>query len=69
MRRPGDDHEEVIRYNSDDPFFSEVSNLIDNIEQGRGAAPILSSYEDATKTYALTWRIREASEQSAKKKH
>lgn len=67
LRRPGDDHEEVIRYNQDDPFFSEVSNLIDNIEKGPGSAPILSSYEDATKTYALTWRIREASEKSAKK--
>lgn len=67
LRRPGDDHEEVIRYNQDDPFFSEVSNLIDNIERGKGSAPILSSYEDAVKTYALTWRIRERSEQSAKK--
>ncbi|CAO1627216.1 unnamed protein product [Parajaminaea phylloscopi] len=67
LRRPGDDHEEVIRYNQDDPFFSEVSNLIDNIEKGQGSAPILSSYEDAVKTYALTWKIREASERSAKK--
>lgn len=67
MRRPGDDHEEVVRYQNDDPFFSEVSNLIDNIEKGRGSAPILSSYDDAVKTYALTWAIRQASEQSAKK--
>lgn len=67
FRRPGDDHEEVVRYQNDDPFFSEVSNLIDNIEKGKGAAPILSSYDDAVKTYALTWAIREASERSAKK--
>ncbi|KAI3482651.1 hypothetical protein L1887_54655 [Cichorium endivia] len=67
FRRPGDDHEEVVRYQNDDPFFSEVSNLIDNIEKGKGAAPILSSYDDAVKTYALTWAIREASEKSAKK--
>lgn len=67
FRRPGDDHEEVVRYQNDDPFFSEVSNLIDNIEKGRGSAPILSSYDDAVKTYALTWAIREASEKSAKK--
>ncbi len=33
FRRPGDDHEEVVRYQNDDPFFSEVSNLIDNIEK------------------------------------
>ncbi|KAN0060962.1 hypothetical protein ACQY0O_006696 [Thecaphora frezii] len=67
FRRPGDDHEEVVRYQNDDPFFSEVSNLIDCIEKGPGASPILSSYEDAVKTYALTWAIREASEKSAKK--
>ncbi|PWN95934.1 hypothetical protein FA09DRAFT_322087 [Tilletiopsis washingtonensis] len=84
LRRPGDDHEEVVRYQSDDPFFSEVANLIDNIEKGEGSAPILrwvlrssliprladtarSSYEDAVKSYALTWAIRDASEKSAKK--
>ncbi|WFD18754.1 hypothetical protein MCAP1_000965 [Malassezia caprae] len=66
IRRPGDDHEEVVRYNDDDPFFSEVSNLIDCIEKGEGTSPILSSYEDAVKTYALTWAIREASERSAR---
>ena len=67
IRRPGDDHEEVLRYNDDDPFFSEVSNLIDCIEHGEGTSPILSSYEDAAKTYALTWAIREASERTVRK--
>jgi len=67
FRRPGDDHEEVVRYASDDPFFSEVSNLIDNIEHGPGTSPILSSYEDAVKSYALTWKIREKSEETARK--
>ncbi len=66
FRRPGDDHEEVVRYKDDDPFFSEVAHLIDVIEKGPGAAPILSTYEDAVKTYALTWAIREASEASQK---
>ncbi|KDN37816.1 hypothetical protein K437DRAFT_228972 [Tilletiaria anomala UBC 951] len=66
FRRPGDDHEEVVRYQNDDPFFSEVSNIIDIIEKGPGAAPILSSYEDAVKTYALTWAIRQASERTFK---
>jgi len=42
--------------------------MIDNIEKGPGSAPILSTYEDAVKTYALTWTIREASERSQKKK-
>lgn len=62
VRRPGDDHEEVFKYQDDDPFFSEVSNMIDCVEQGPEAAPILSSYEDAVRTYALTWAIRLASE-------
>lgn len=66
IRRPGDDHEEVVRYSNDDPFFSEVANMIDCIEHGRNAAPILSSYEDAVKTYALTWQIRWASEKTAR---
>lgn len=66
LRRPGDDHEEVIRYRDDDPFFSEVSNLIDNIEKGEGSVPILSTYEDAVKSYALTWAIRKASESNVK---
>ena len=68
IRRPGDDHEEVVRYSNDDPFFSEVANMIDCIEKGRNAAPILSSYEDAVRTYALTWQIRWASEKTARER-
>ena len=64
IRRPGDDHEEIVRYNDDDTFFSEVASLIDCIEHGEGTSPILSSYEDAARTYALTWAIREASERT-----
>lgn len=37
----------------DDPFFSEVSNLIDNIEKGPGSAPILSSYEVRLPCFSL----------------
>lgn len=62
VRRPGDDREETYCYSEDDPFFSEVSNLVDCIEHGPDASPILSTYEDAVKTYALTWAIRLASE-------
>lgn len=68
IRRPGDDHEEVVRYRDDDPFFSEVANMIDTIENGNDAAPILSTYEDAAKTYALTWAIRHASESTIRHK-
>jgi len=49
-RRPGDDHEERHVYTDDDPFFSEVSSFVDCIEGGPDAH-ILSSFEDATKTY------------------
>jgi len=67
IRKPGDDHEQTIRFPDDDPFFSEVSNLIDiieDIEEDPEAAQILSSYEDAVRTYEFTWAIREASERS-----
>ena len=71
IRRPGDDFEETHRFGDDDPFFSEVSNLIDvieDIEDDPEAAQILSSYEDACKTYQFTWAIRRASELAVKKK-
>jgi len=67
IRKPGDDHETTIRFGDDDPFFSEVSNLIDiieDIEEDPEAAQILSSYEDAVRTYEFTWAIRRASERS-----
>ncbi len=44
----GDDNETTIRFADDDPFFSEVSNLIDvieDIEEDSDASQILSSYE------------------------
>ncbi len=48
VRKPGDDHEQTINFPDDDPFFSEVSNLIDiieDIEEDPDAAQILSSYD------------------------
>ncbi|KAH8107119.1 putative oxidoreductase C terminal-domain-containing protein [Cristinia sonorae] len=71
VRKPGNDHEEIHRFPDDDPFFSEISVWIDNIEdieEDPETSQILSSYEDACKTYALTWAIREASELSRHKK-
>lgn len=67
IRTPGDDHETTMRFADDDPFFSEVSNLIDiieDIEEEPEAAQILSTYEDAVRTYEFTWAIRRASERS-----
>jgi predicted dehydrogenase len=69
IRRPGSDLEETHRFPDDDPFFSEVSVLIDNIEdieEDPETATILSSFEDACKTYELTWAIRQASERNRK---
>ncbi|KAJ8487223.1 hypothetical protein ONZ45_g14414 [Pleurotus djamor] len=71
IRKPGDDHEQTVRFPDDDPFFSEISNLIDiveDIEEESDAGQILSSYEDACRTYELTWAIREASERSRAEK-
>jgi len=71
IRKPGDDNETIMRFEDDDPFFSEVSNLIDIIEsikEGPNTVQILSSYEDAVKTYEFTWAIRKASEHSREAK-
>jgi predicted dehydrogenase len=71
VRQPGDDDEHVMRFPDDDPFFSEVSILIDqieDIEDDPEAPQILSSFEDACKTYELTWAIRRASELSREKR-
>lgn len=48
IRRPGADSVETHRFPDDDPFFSEVSNLIEvieDIEEDPEHYPILSSYE------------------------
>ncbi|KAF8902080.1 putative oxidoreductase C terminal-domain-containing protein [Gymnopilus junonius] len=67
IRQPGDDNETTVRFGDDDPFFSEISNFIDiieDIEEDPEAAQILSSYEDAVRTYEFTWAIRKATEKS-----
>lgn len=75
IRRPGSDIEEVHQFQDDDPFFSEISMFTDTLaiegtlDIGRAlcADPkILSSFEDAVKTYEMTWAIRGASEKTRK---
>ena len=71
IRRPGDDYEETYRFPDDDPFFSEVSNWIDvieDIEEDPESSKILSTFDDAVKTYEFTWAIRRASEMDRKNK-
>jgi len=49
VRKPGDDYEQTYRFPDDDPFFSEVSNLIDVIEDTEDdpeVGQILSSYDE-----------------------
>ncbi|KAF4577227.1 hypothetical protein EYR36_005214 [Pleurotus pulmonarius] len=68
IRQPGDDHESKLRFPDDDPFFSEISNFVDLVEDVKDSSSsppeILSSYEDACRSYELSWAIREASERS-----
>lgn len=48
VRKPGDDLERTYTFPDDDPFFSEVSNLIDvieDIEEDTEASQILSTYD------------------------
>jgi len=59
----------IYKFSDDDPFFSEASNFIDVVEGKNYASEevnILSSFEDACKTYEFTWAIRNASEKTRK---
>ncbi|WOO85366.1 putative protein [Vanrija pseudolonga] len=58
VRRPGNPQEEITVFKDDDPFFSEMATFIDVIEGVLPRTAILSSYDDAIKTYELTWAIR-----------
>ncbi|KAH9851639.1 putative oxidoreductase C terminal-domain-containing protein [Lenzites betulinus] len=70
IRRPGLAEEgefEVHTFMDDDPFYTELATFIDVVRQWQPRDHILSSYEDAIKTYELTWAIRRASEVAAEK--
>ncbi|KAK9350401.1 putative oxidoreductase C terminal-domain-containing protein [Lipomyces doorenjongii] len=78
VRSPASDTEEqVYTYPGDDPFFNEMETFINvaakragktlpysEVSQGEPtpAAEILTSYDDACKTFAMTWKIRDESE-------
>lgn len=78
-RTPESEEEKPYTYPHDDPFYTEFAVLLNSIKGRKGlhingdgancddvaeTASVLSSYEDACKTYELTWRIRDASEKS-----
>ncbi|WVQ70968.1 hypothetical protein IAR50_000493 [Cryptococcus sp. DSM 104548] len=62
VRKPGSDTIEVHPTPGDDPYQTEIDTFIDTVEHGNPAIKILSSYEDAAKTYEMTWAIRNSSE-------
>ncbi|KAI0820465.1 putative oxidoreductase C terminal-domain-containing protein [Trametes gibbosa] len=70
IRRPdvaGEGECEVHTFAGDDPFYTELATFIDVMKQQKPKERILSPYEDAIKTYELTWAIRRASEAAAEK--
>ncbi|GAA6016909.1 hypothetical protein JCM10207_007843 [Rhodosporidiobolus poonsookiae] len=78
VRTPEGDEEQVYTFERDDPYAGELNAFIDETETHMGLAggsavadddsyDILSSFEDASKTYALSWAIRIASEQNTRK--
>ncbi|OCH91615.1 hypothetical protein OBBRIDRAFT_818698 [Obba rivulosa] len=66
VRRPGLAPEEVYSFENDDPFFGELATFIDAIEQRTDTSHVLSSYNDAVRTFEFTWQIRMVSDTSAK---
>lgn len=79
VRRPGGSKEDVYTFEDDDPYFSEISAFVDMIDSGAATtgpgairpfdeSSILSSYEDAFKTFKFTWEIRMAGERAALKR-
>nr|XP_019015095.1 NAD binding dehydrogenase [Kwoniella pini CBS 10737]OCF53876.1 NAD binding dehydrogenase [Kwoniella pini CBS 10737] len=66
VRRPGSDEFEKTVTPGDDAYQTEMNHFIDAIEGG--AEPeIFSSYEDAAKTYEMTWVIRNSAENANSK--
>lgn len=62
VRKPGSDVIEVHPTPGDDPFQTEIDTFIDVVE-GKPDAKILSGYEDAARTYEMTWAVRNSSEE------
>ncbi|KAA8898478.1 hypothetical protein TRICI_006540 [Trichomonascus ciferrii] len=80
VRSPASDTvEQIFNYPGDDMFRNEMWAVLSAAAKKTGKAPIpvldedqglysdefLTSYEDACKTFELTWRLRDASDESA----
>ena len=60
VRRGYTDEEEIFSFPNVDPYYKEDEAFLRAVCSGDGSV-IKSSYEDAFKTYALSWAIRRAS--------
>lgn len=60
VRRGYTDKEEVFRFPDADPYLEEDKAFLEAVRTGNQKL-IRSSYEDASKTYELSWDIRRAS--------
>jgi len=45
----------------DDPYLDQIEAFVSDVEMGKKRR-VLSTFEDAVKTYEFTWGIRETSE-------
>ncbi|EIW72480.1 hypothetical protein TREMEDRAFT_66902 [Tremella mesenterica DSM 1558] len=64
VRKPGSDIPEVIQIMGDDPYQTEMDAFIDAIENPADNR-ILSSFEDAAKTYEMTWYLKNSASASS----
>lgn len=56
IRKPSSDNETVVRFADDDPFFSEISNFIDlieDIEEEPAKPTILSDFRGLSPSFLL----------------
>jgi predicted dehydrogenase len=60
-RTPESDDEQVYE-GEDDPYLNQIEAFVEDVEQGGEIHRILSTFQDAVKTYEFTWRIKDASE-------
>jgi len=65
VRKPGTE-EELYSSSEDDMYYNELENFVNVIDGKADPSSILSTYEDAIKSYEFTWAIRLKSEEAVK---
>jgi predicted dehydrogenase len=61
VRKPGEEEEQVLAFEDDDPYLAEDEAFIGKVMEVPSSGPIHSLYADAYKSYELTWAIRRSS--------